>query len=587
MILNNMRNVLLPLLFIFFLVFSGKAEENDPAAARKAEYYYMEGIRLKNAEKFDTAFEMFRHAIEIDPSYSAALYELSNFYLHIDRTDEALSLLKKAIAIDSSNFHYQTLYAETSQTKGDTSEAVRVYELLAASHPDKPELNYYLGHLYAVQNEYLKAIEAYDNLEQSFGVSQNTAIVKYRLYDAIEKEEEALNEIEKLIRKFPDEINYLILMGNICMEKGLHEKAYEYYQQAEQTAPNNPDLLIGLVNYYDTVNDSALAMQQIEKAMVNPGVETENKLSILSRYISMLQRTQKGMESANTLFDLLLEQHPQTSELHLMYGSFLQSQEKFDDAKIQFQLVTEKEASRLDGWLYLLGVYIRKDDIDSTILVARKSLTHHPNSPELYYFLGISYYQKHELKQALRTFEEGIKTIDKEKKELFSDYYGQMGDLYYQLGKKEKSFDSYEISLANNPDNIMVLNNYAYFLSLEKNDLSKAERMSGRCINLDPQNSTYLDTYAWIYYMQGKYTLAKIYIESAISNGGGNMSEVREHYGDILFKLNDKEGAVREWQKAWELAPESKTLKRKIKKETGKDPQTPAIKDTIIEVPSG
>jgi Tfp pilus assembly protein PilF len=69
-----------------------------------------------------------------------------------------------------------------------------------------------------------------------------------------------------------------------------------------------------------------------------------------------------------------------------------------------------------------------------------------------------------------------------------------------------------------NPDNIPVLNNYAYYLSLEQTDLDKAEEMSYRTIKAEPNNATYLDTYAWILFQLGQYNDALFYIRQAIDN---------------------------------------------------------------------
>ena len=132
------------------------------------------------------------------------------------------------------------------------------------------------------------------------------------------------------------------------------------------------------------------------------------------------------------------------------------------------------------------------------------------------------------------------------------------------MGKQEQAYKAYDEALKYNEQNIAVLNNYSYFLSLEKKDLKKAERMSAQCIRLEPDNATYLDTYAWIFFVQGNYTLAKIYIESALSKDTTNSSELVDHYGDILFQNGEVEKAVEQWKKAKEMGKESKVLDRKI-----------------------
>lgn len=132
------------------------------------------------------------------------------------------------------------------------------------------------------------------------------------------------------------------------------------------------------------------------------------------------------------------------------------------------------------------------------------------------------------------------------------------------MKQMDQTYKAYDEALKYNDNNIVVLNNYAYFLSLDKKDLKKAERMSAQCIKLEPDNATYLDTYAWIFFVQGNYTLAKIYIESALEKDTTKSSELVDHYGDILYMIGDKDKAVEQWKKAREMGKESEILDRKI-----------------------
>jgi len=563
-------------IILFLLLLSGNflllTAAEDPAVARKAQYFYLEGIRLKNDGKFDAAFEMFRHAAAIDSTSSAALFELSEFYLRLNRIDAALLCMKQAISVDeSNNFNYKVLYARLLIVKGALAEAVPVYEALIEEHPENLEVNYYLAELYAEQKDFLKAVEVYNNLEQNVGIDKDISVRKFQLYEAAGEEKKGIEEIEKLIEKYPSDAAYLILLGSIYLEKGYSDKAYENYRRAAGIDPDDPDLLVAMVSYHDAVGDKEQSSLLMEKALGSPDVEIDIKLAILSQYMDMLQRSGKDMDSVNALFDILLDQHPQMAELHQAYGLLLLSQEREEEGRFQLQLAIEIDPSLHAVWMRLLSVYLKKEEYDNVIATSRKALMHHPESAGLYYFLGVTYYQTGKLKEALAAFLDGVKVIEAENRALRSDYYGQIGDLYYQLGEKEKSFASYEEALVYSPENIMVMNNYAYFLSLENRDLSKAESMSAITVRSDPKNSTYLDTYAWVFYMQGNYTLAKIYIESAISNGGGEEPEILEHYGDILLKLGDKEGAVREWKKAFSFNPSSESLQTKIATVSGEE----------------
>jgi tetratricopeptide (TPR) repeat protein len=148
--------------------------------------------------------------------------------------------------------------------------------------------------------------------------------------------------------------------------------------------------------------------------------------------------------------------------------------------------------------------------------------------------------------------------------ELLAYFNGQLGDAYNGIKEYEKSDKAYEAALDFDPDNDHVLNNYSYFLSLRKEKLDLAEKMSTKLIERNPEDPTYLDTYAWVLYNLGKFNDAKKYIEKAINFDETNSGTLVEHYGDILFKLGDVDSAVEQWEKARKLNDTTELLDKKI-----------------------
>ena len=247
-----------------------------------------------------------------------------------------------------------------------------------------------------------------------------------------------------------------------------------------------------------------------------------------------------------------------------MYGSLLVAQDKNDEARFQFQLITEMEPSSVGAWQQLLNLALKSEDIPEVIRICTRCQELFPDAPEYYFYLGVAYFQQDKYQEALDTYKAGLEIIPENNLGLKSDFYGQIGDIYYQLKNLPETYKAYDEALKYNDKNVVILNNYAYFLSLEKKDLKKAERMSAQTVKLEPNNATYLDTYAWIFFVQGNYTLAKIYIESALANDTTKSAELVDHYGDILYMKGDKEKALEQWKKAKELGKESKVLDRKI-----------------------
>lgn len=540
----------------------------SPSDQRKFDYFFYEGLKLKNAGKYDAAFDVFSHCLAIDSTVSAVLYELSNFYEQLERPDRAVELLKRAVANSRDNFTYRIALASISRDLEMYTEAAEEYEALVKENPGKPELNYYLADVYTRQGEVMKAIAAYDALEETMGMNEAITLQKYKLYASLEQADKAFDEIRKLADKFPRESRYRILMGDLYLEKNDTVQAKACYDRAHAIDPSDPYYIVAMANYYEHTGDKERAENQIRSALVNPKLDVETKVGILSRYIMKLQQTQNGTESANALFETLLEQHPNETKLNLMYGSLLQLQNKPDEAKFQFQLVTESEPENKDAWQQLLNVALKSEDLPEIIRICNRCIALFPDSPEFYFYLGIAYYQQDKYEEALDAYRRGINVIDPENRDLLSDFYGQTGDIYYQMKQLDKAYEAYDEALKYNEKNVVVLNNYSYFLATNGGDLKKAERMSAQCIKLEPDNATYLDTYAWIFFKQGNYSLAKIYIESAMAKDGEKSGEIIEHYGDILYKSGEQEKALEQWKKAKELKSESSTLDKKIEQQT-------------------
>jgi tetratricopeptide (TPR) repeat protein len=535
---------------------------------RKFDYFFYEGVRLKNAEKYDASFEMFKHALEIDSTSSAALFEQASYYMQMNRSENAVSLMKKAVLYEPGNLEYRSTLSTLLFELGMFGEAAEAYEILVKAYPDRPELNYYLAESYSRMGEVGKAIDIYDALENVVGMREALSMEKYRLYMTIEQPENAFDELKKLAGKFPIEPRYPMMIGDLYLQQNDQEEALKYYNKAKEIDPNTPFYPVSMANYYEQTGQNDSARQQIHDALMNKELEVDIKMNILARYIVQQYSGHQDVGSADTLFQTLLEQHPDDSRLKLTYGEFLAMRQKFEEARFQYRLVTESEPENVAAWQQLLRLSLQTDDMEEVIRICIKCRSIFPDAMEFYFYQGIAYYRKQEYQQAIDLYTEAIPLIPAGNKGLISDFYGQIGDAYFKLRDTVKSFQAYEEALKYNDKNVMVLNNYAYYLSLLKRDLPKAERMSALCIKMDPNNATYIDTYAWVFFVQGNYSFAKLYIEQAISKDQTDSPELVDHYGDVLYMSGDPEKAVAQWKKAKEMGKKSATLDKKIAEQT-------------------
>ena len=229
-----------------------------------------------------------------------------------------------------------------------------------------------------------------------------------------------------------------------------------------------------------------------------------------------------------------------------------------EEAKPVLQQVVDIDPENKPARLQLLSFAISKEDLDEVIRLCAPAVEYMPEALEFYYYWGIAHYQKKQHDEALEVFKKGVRQVDANSdKNMVSDFYSIMGDLYHIRKMNVEAYEAYDSALVYKPDNVGALNNYAYYLSVERKDLDKAEEMSYRTVKAEPTNSTYLDTYAWILFEKGKYAEARIYIDQAILNGGDKSSVVMEHGGDIYYQVGEPEKALEYWKQAEKLAEES------------------------------
>lgn len=546
-----------------------KLPEDDK---RKFDYYFHEAMNAKATGKFDSAFDLLGYCLAIDSTNANVYYELGNYYNSLDNKNKALDFYRKATSYDGGNFYYNMAYASLCLEFKQYSDAIEQFEKLLVSNPDNSDLYVYLSEAYRLDGNIHKAISTLDKLEQIVGLNEKISLHKYQLYTTIKQESKAFAEIQKYIDKYPYEIKYQILLANLYLQAGKNNEAYMVYSKAKSIDPEDPYLISSLAEYYERTNNKEAAEEELHTALMSRKMEIDTKLAILAQYVGTLQQNRQDTKVANQLFDSLMVQHPQEPKLNLMYGNLLMMQNKKEEARFQYQVFAEANPTNPVGWEQLLSTAF-PDSLDMTIRVCKQAISYNPEQPQFYFYLGISEYMKDDYDNALKTLQKGVVYVDEENVSLLSDFYGQIGDLYYHLNKLDSAFLTYDKALEYNPNNMGVLNNYSYFLSVARKNLDKAERMSSITVKAEPTNPTYLDTYGWVLFEQGAYTMAKIYIENAIKYSEEKKteisSEVLEHYGDVLYKTGETEKALEYWIKAKEKGDsKSKTLDKKIETKT-------------------
>lgn len=553
-------------------LFAQTKDDSNLDKRRKFDYFFYEAMNAKTANKYDAVYDYLKYCMAIDSTNANVLYELGNYFNTLDNKNKALDYYRRATSFDGNNFYYNMAYASICLELKQYSDAIEQFEKLVEANPDNTELYLYLSESYRLDGDLNNAIVALDKLEQIVGLNEKISLQKYQLYTSMNQEKKAFAEIQKYIEKYPNQLKYQILLGDLYLQAGKTNEAFMVYSKAKSIDPDDPYLITSMAEYYEQTKNKAAAEQELRIALVSPKMDIDTKLSILAQYVGTLQRTQKDTQTANALFDTLMVQHPQEPKLNLMYGNLLLLQNKKDEARFQYQLFTEANPTNPVGWEQMLSTAF-PDSVNLTIKTCKEAISYLPDQPQFYFYQGVAEFLKEDYKEALNTLLKGVTYVDENNNALLANFYGQIGDLYHQLGQSDSAFVTYDKALTYDPNNLGILNNYSYYLSLIKKDLDKAERMSSITVKAEPTNPTYLDTYGWVLFEQGAYTISKIYIENAIKYSEEKKeeigSEVLEHYGDVLFKTGETDKALEYWIKAKEEGDsKSSTLDKKIETKT-------------------
>lgn len=528
---------------------------------REAEYYFTEGQKYYILEDFAKSFVLFQKCLVIDNTSAAAHYKIAQILLKGDEIDKALVSINQSLKLEKNNKYYYLLAADLYTRQSDFERAAEIYEELIRNIPGTEEHYFDLAAIYLFQDELDKAIEAYQKIEVRFGINEQSTFQKQKILLKQNKLEEAISEGWKLIAAFPDDDTYVISLTEILISNEKFQQAAELLEGHLEKKPSNSHARLILSDAYWKLGKISESNENLLIAYKDPGLNVNMKVQLLSKYLNKLNDP-NILELAIKLGTLLVEVHPANAIARTTSGDiYLQSGSK-QQAMEQYLESVKLDESNFVVWQNVLNLGMGLNQIDSVLIHSERALELFPNQKSLYYFNGLANFRKKRYDEAVFSLEQGRKlpSSDLKLEIIFSTL---LGDAYNSLENHEKSDEAYESVLAIDPNNYSVLNNYSYFLALRKEKLNLAKKMSVKLVKDHPDNPTYLDTYAWVLFMLKNYKEAKRIMERALKSDNVNGIH-HEHYGDILYRLGDVDGAVEQWSKAKGLNSASELIDKKI-----------------------
>lgn len=541
-----------------------------PAVIRNSyEAHFLEAARQLNANHNDSALTLLNRCIDMKPEAAEAYFLRSRIYGIQHEDTLAMADLQHAAALNPQNSTYQENVAQNYINFRQFDKAIVAFEKLYENNRDRSDVLNVLIQLYQHEKNYDMMLDATNRLELMEGNSEDMTLAKMRIYEMKGDKKSAFKVLKALCDAHPSDVNYRVMMGNWLMQNSKQKDAYKIFQQALKEEPDNVYAESSMRDYYRATGKDSLAHELTERILMSRKTSSQDRVTMMRQLIQESEKDGKDSMDIVRLFDRVLQYNPKDGDVAELAAAYMTLKKMPEDSvKRALNRVLSISPDNVGARLQLIQGLWSKKKWDDIIALCEPALLYNPDEMAFYYFKGLAYYQKENNDEALSTFRKGVSQINsRSNPDIVSDFYAIMGDILHQKGQAQESFAAYDSCLQWKSDNVGCLNNYAYYLSEEGQDLKRAEEMSFRTVKAEPKNSTFLDTYAWILFLQSRYEESKIYIDQAIKNDTDSVvsAVVLEHAGDIHAMCNEPDKAVDFWQQAVKAGSTSALIQKKLK----------------------
>lgn len=534
---------------------------------------YLEAVNRQLHGDDSTAIVLFDSCLALRPDAAEVYYRRAQYYADNGNDSLATIALERAAQLQPANDTYQESVAETYIDSRDYDSAIKAYENLYSHHRDRSDVLNILIRLYGVKKDYDKMLQTIDRMEQADGESDDLTFLRMNVYEQRHDSKNAYRMLKKISDQHPNEPSYKVMLGNWLMNHDRKPEAFKLFQDALADDSENEFALSSLHDYYRATGDNDAADRLRDDILLSPKTAAKTKAALLQQAIRDSERAGGDSLPVLRLFDSAIAASPKMVDIANMKAMYMTLKKMPEDSiNAVYHNVLAVEPENVTARINIIQNLWPKKKWNEVIELSREGTQYSPEEMAFYYFLGLAQYQAGNDDEALDAFKRGVGEINsKSNPDIVSDFYALMGDLLYKKRLPEEAFAAYDSCLQWKDDNVTALNNYAYYLSEERRDLKKAEQMSARTVKAEPTNATYLDTYAWILFLQQRYDEAKAYIDRALENdtdttAGAPSAVIIEHAGDIYNQCGDRQRAEELWQKAINAGGDKATIERKMKK---------------------
>lgn len=560
------------LAIICMVIISGSCEKGiTPSLTRRIKEYdsvafdrlYVEGIKLKLMGNSGEALKFFEQCIKLNTENDATYYQMAQILIATGDIESGKKNLKKAYEIDDKNLWYIMMLASTYYQEEKIDSAIIYYENAIKYYPEKTEMKMTLGNLYSENRKFDKANRIFESIDEEYGINKSSTVASVQNLMWAERYNEALDKIKQLLEIYPDEILYNGLLAEIYRGLGENNKAMEVYNNMIENYPEDPQTQLSLCDFLINQKRYKELFIIIEKVIMNDNIRREDKLTLFARMIETPAIVETNGNKLQVSLMVLEEEYKNDHVVQILRPEVLLKQNRNNEAENLLEEIIKKQPENYLAFEKLLLLYLDTGNFNKLEERGKECATKFNRSllAKVLYATGAMENKNYETaNEELRK----ATILAGNNQEMIMQVLSMKADIYYRMKEYEKAFETFEEALKTNKDDMMTLNNYAYYLAEQDKRLKEAEEMARKVIEKEEYNNTYLDTYGWVLYKRGKLRGAEEIFKKIIESGGDD-PEYYEHYGYILKKRKKCEDAIFYWEKALKLDKTKIQLTEEIK----------------------
>lgn len=525
---------------------------------------YADALKQKMLGNFGDALKYFEQAIIMNPDSDAAYYQISQIAAVKGDFGQARQYGIKAYRVDPGNNWYISNVAALYYQANMLDSVAWYYNELLNVDPDREDILFNLGSIYAELGQLDEAEKIFEEFKVKYSSNASVIFPLVNVY----REQGRIDEAEKLLIKIiniePENLNYRGLLAEFYRSTGENDKAIKIYRSLFEEDPTNGLLQLSYLDFVLSEKKYNEVCAFINTLLINEKVDFDDKLKVFGRILndtSLVREKSNELILSALVFKADNKNNPAAIlaivELYDIVGK---KQEAID--------VLEEYLKNDQGnyfiWERLLFLYNDIQNIDKLYATAKKASSLFNMIPTPKLMLAFAATDRGEYELALKQLN-NVRILVNEQEEYMVQILSLEADIYYRQGQWKKAFGKFDEALEYNSSDPLILNNYAYFMAEQNYDLKKSRELIEKCLKID-SNPTYLDTYAWVLYKQGKVRKAEGVMDALIEAGDVNDPELWEHIGYIKRSLRKCDDAIIAWGKALGLDSTKKYLKEEIEK---------------------